>query len=464
MIEVRINYASRVFSFPDRAVDVEDIADIMSRTSTGRSVSFSNLLFPVDVAALVNAGHDLSRATGEVFVDGTIIMSGTVSQPVYGRAGEPVALTVSDDPYNDRGLLPTNVVYTYTLAAVGVTDAGATVPMVFGRPCVWTDLNGDVQSRAGSPAPVLQRTTAGEARWLLIGDAPVDGLTHAGIIDSKGKRERFPITGVTGTGLPNDGSVECYIALASVIGLTEEDAPYYVDYQKWSTTPYARGRDGRAGELIAYLLSKSTLTIDWGRLDAARGLLNRFLLAGYFDSPASPWELINDHFNPILPISWVSGAEGIYPIAWDLNAEPTARIVNENRVSSVTYEGDTGDVVNQVVFKYTRAAHNGSYRQQTTVQDDQSVAYYGLRSEVIKCDVCSDKETAHRIARHILAARAWVHRSVSYEMENPPAVGSLVTVTDDDLALTNHDAIVRGVTHSNKNAARVDVLLITKGE
>tara|TARA_R110000824_G_scaffold88655_1_gene217895 strand:- start:3512 stop:4906 length:1395 start_codon:yes stop_codon:yes gene_type:complete len=463
MVEVRITYASRVFSFPDREVSVEDIADVMSRTSTGRSVSFSNLLFPVDVAALVNDGHDLSRATGEVLVDGVTIMSGMISEPEYGRAGEPVALTVSDDPYNDRGLVPKNIVYTYTIASVGVTDAGATVPMVFGRPCLWTDLNGDVQSRAGSPAPVLQRTTAGEARWLLIGDAPVDGLTHAGIIDSKGKRERFPLTGVTGTGLPRDGSIECYIALASVIGLTEEDAPYYVDYQAWSTTPYARGRDGRAGELIAFLLSKSTLTVDWGRFDAARGMLNRFLLAGYFDSPASPWQLINDHLNPILPISWLSGVDGIYPIAWDLNAAPTAQINNESRVSSVTYEGDAGDVVNHVVLKYTRAAHNKTYRRHMTVRDELSIANYGEASEVITCDVCSDKDTANRIARHILATRAWVHRSVSYEMENPPPVGSIVSVTDDDLALTNHAAIVRGVTHNNTNAARVDVLLITKG-
>ena len=462
MIEVRINYASRVFSFPDRAVDVEDIADIMSRTSTGRSVSFSNLLFPVDVAALVNAGHDLSRATGDVFVDGTIIMSGTVSEPEYGRAGEPVSLTITDDPYNDRGLFPDQVVPEPATGYNTDTDGGLTVPFVFGRPGLWRDLSGDIQSRAGSPARVLSRsTTYGEAWTLIVGSEPVDGFTHVAIIDSKGNRERFPLAGAPWS----DGTIPiCSIALASVIGLTEEYAPYFVDYQQWATTPQALGRDGRAGELIAYLLSKSTLTIDWGRLDAARGLLNRFLLAGYFDTPASPWELINDHFNPILPISWVSGGEGIYPIAWDLSAEPTARIVNQNRVSSVTYEGDTGDVVNQVVFKYTRAAHNGSYRQQTTVQDDQSVAYYGLRSEVIKCDVCSDKETAHRIARHILATRAWVHRSVSYEMENPPAVGSLVTVTDDDLALTNHDAIVRGVTHSNKNAARVDVLLITKGE
>lgn len=462
MVEVRITYASRVFSFPDRDVSVEDIADVMSRTSTGRSVSFSSLLFPVDVAALVNAGHDLSRATGQVLVDGVVIMSGMVSEPEYGREGEPVSLTVSDDPYNDRGLLPTNVVYTYTLTSVGVTDAGATVPMVFGRPAVWTDLNGDVQSRAGSPAPVLSRTTAGVAYWLLIGDAPVDGLTHAGIIDSKGKRERFPLTGVTGTGLPRDGSIECYIALASVIGLTEEDAPYYVDYQEYSGN-YARGRDGRAGELIAFLLSRSTLTIDWGRFDAARSELNEYLLAGYFDSPASPWQLINDHLNPILPISWLSGVDGIYPIAWDLTAAPTAQIKNESRVSPVTYEGDAGDIVNQVIIKYTRAAHNDTYRQQTTLRDELSIANYGEASETITCDVCSDKATAYRIARHILATRAWVHRAVTYEMENPPAVGSIVSVTDDDLSLTNHDAIVRGVTYDNTNAARVDVLLITKG-
>jgi len=457
MVEVRITYASRVFSFPNREADVADVADIMSRTSTGRSVSFSDLLFPVDVAALVNAGHDLSQATGEVLVDGVVVMQGIVSEPQYGRAGDPVSLTISDDVYNDRGLWPLKIVpeQYYEFAD---TDAGLTTPLVFGRPAVWRDLEGEVQSRAGSPALVSQRHTVTEAaQHLYINAEIVDGYTHTGIIDSKGKRERFAVT-------PWGGQIRVDIIGASVIGLTLEDAPYYVDYQQWSTTPYARGRDGRAGELVAYLLSKSTLKIDWGRLDAARGLLNRFLLAGYFNEPAAPWQLINDHLNPILPISWVSGGEGIYPIAWDLGAAPTGRIVNENRISPVTYEGDSGDIINEVVFKYTRAAHNGTYRQQTTVQDEQSVAHYGLRSEVIKCDVCSDKETAHRIARHILASRAWVHRAISYEMENPPTVGSIVSLTDADLSITNHDAIVRGVTYNNKNAARVDVLLITKGE
>ena len=455
MVEVRITYASRVFSFPDRDVSVEDIADVMSRTSTGRSVSFSSLLFPVDVAALVNAGHDLSRATGQVLVDGVVIMSGMVSEPEYGREGEPVSLTVSDDPYNDRGLLPDTVVPDVGQAG---SDEGATIPLVFGRPALWIDTTGAIQSRAGSPALIrFYDSIAEEASTLIVADAPVDGFTHVGIIDSKGNRERFPVSFLAG------GAVAVVVAGASVIGLTDEYAPFYVDYQKWSTTPYARGRDGRAGELIAFLLSRSTLTIDWGRFDAARSELNQYLLAGYFDSPASPWQLINDHLNPILPISWLSGVDGIYPIAWDLTAAPTAQIKNESRVSPVTYEGDAGDIVNQVIIKYTRAAHNDTYRRHMTVRDELSIANYGEASETITCDVCSDKETANRIARHILATRAWVHRAVTYEMENPPAVGSIVSVTDDDLSLTNHDAIVRGVTYDNTNAARVDVLLITKG-
>jgi len=455
MVEVRITYASRVFSFPDRDVSVEDIADVMSRTSTGRSVSFSSLLFPVDVAALVNAGHDLSRATGQVLVDGVTIMSGMVSEPEYGREGEPVSLTVSDDPYNDRGLVPALVVET----TIGIdTDEGATIPLVFGRPALWIDLSGDTQSRAGSPALVTTRNASNEHAWfILIADAPVDGFTHAGIIDSKGNRERFPVE------IGEAGAVSVEIRLASQLGLTPEYAPYFVDYQKYATTPQALGRDGRAGELIAFLLSRSTLTIDWGRFDAARSELNQYLLAGYFDAAAAPWQLINDHLNPILPISWLSGVDGIYPIAWDLTAAPTAQIKNESRVSPVTYEGDAGDIVNQIIIKYTRAAHNDTYRQQTTLRDELSIANYGEASETITCDVCSDKATAYRIARHILATRAWVHRAVTYEMENPPAVGSIVSVTDDDLSLTNHDAIVRGVTYDNTNAARVDVLLITKG-
>jgi hypothetical protein len=458
MVEVRITYASRVFSFPDRDVSVEDIADVMSRTSTGRSVSFSSLLFPVDVAALVNAGHDLSRATGVVLVDDVVIMSGMVSEPEYGREGEPVSLTVSDDPYNDRGLVPALVVADPAVGFSEDTDAGATIPLVFGRPALWIDTNGHTRSRAGSPARVSSRYEVTNDAWeLTIADAMVDGMTHAGIIDSKGNRERFGV--VAGA----NNSVVMDISGASVIGKDLENAPYYVDYQDWLTFPYARGRDGRAGELIAFLLSRSTLTIDWGRFDAARSELNQYLLAGYFDSPASPWQLINDHLNPILPISWLSGVDGIYPIAWDLTAAPTAQIKNESRVSPVTYEGDAGDIVNQIIIKYTRAAHNDTYRQQTTLRDELSIANYGEASETITCDVCSDKATAYRIARHILATRAWVHRAVTYEMENPPAVGSIVSVTDDDLSLTNHDAIVRGVTYDNTNAARVDVLLITKG-
>ena len=461
MVEVRITYASRVFSFPDRAVSVEDIADVVQNTSSGRSVSFSDLQFPVDVAELVAAGHDMSLATGEVLVNDVVILSGSVSEPQYGRAGDPVSLTVSDEPYNDRGIFPVNTVLEVVApmaAFLSNTEGGLTVPFVFGKPALWVDIAGDVQSRAGSPALVEARTPVNlQAFRLVVNSVPVDGLTHVGIIDSQANRERFPVFS------GNNGMPSVLINGASVIGITEEYAPYFVDYQKWSTTPQAFGRDGRAGEMIALLLSKSTLRIDWGRFERARGVLNRYLLAGYFDAPASPWQLINDHFNPILPISWISGIDGIYCIAWDLDARATGRITNENRVSMVTYEGDVSGVVNQVVLKYTRAAHNGTYRRHLTLRDEQSIAKYGELSETITCDICSDKDTAYRIARQILALKAWVHRSISYEMENPPPVGSVISLTDSDLHLTNEKAIVSRVSRGSAPASRVDVLLITKG-
>ncbi len=163
MVEVRITYASRVFSFPDRAVSVEDIADIMQNSSGGRSVSFSDLQFPADVAELVAAGHDFARATGEVLVNDVVVLSGSVSEPQYGRAGDPVSLTVSDEPYNDRGAVPSLPVPVPASASYIVDNTGAYVPFVFGQPCVYTDENGEDHAGIGWPVPVTKRAIVGKA-------------------------------------------------------------------------------------------------------------------------------------------------------------------------------------------------------------------------------------------------------------------------------------------------------------
>ena len=457
-ILLTIEWASRVFEF-DNPGDLEDEAgDLLSPSSTGRSVSFSDLFFPVDVAELIEAGHDLAAAVGEVSIDGRVIVRGFVSEPVYGGADEPVSLTVADDPYNDRGLIPgaTEVVQSFANSAIN-GDVDAPYPIIFGTPGGGSDAK-----YPGAPAPIWDRTGATGAAFsvLLAGH----GMSSAGtfrVYDTEGAGEDFASTAIHET-IDNHGRTISTLSIygASVIDL--DSAEFYIAWGSGSV-----GLPGGAGDVIGYLLERSTLAVDWDRFSEIRGVLNNYELAAFIDEPVAPWEYI-DALNEWLPISWVSGASGVFPVLWRLDARAhnsQHAFNNETRSGLVNYERDRGDIINEVQINFARNIRADTYTESVTVRDELSIDRYGLAAESIDLDVVYDKKTAYQIGRDRLAANAWIHRVVSYQINDDRGVqpGDIVKVTDDDLHLSEAPGLARRVKFTGGGVCSVEVLLLARG-
>ena len=71
-----------------------------------------------------------------------------------------------------------------------------------------------------------------------------------------------------------------------------------------------------AGEVLVQLIQWSGRPVDLGRWAAAEPLLERYRLDFVIDAEVDVWEFIRTHILPILPLSIVSGPNGIAPVVW----------------------------------------------------------------------------------------------------------------------------------------------------
>lgn len=152
------------------------------------SVSF-DLLWPeeTDVAELVEQGHDLSAATGELAIhlpgqtweERAVLLSGKVSQPEYGYAGEPVAFSLVEEPYDDRAVWPDfgARVTRETWPDAHEKDRNKVYPTVINSPGVFLDTSGEISRIPAAPALMVEVDTAGNVDTLLIAGHRVNADT-----------------------------------------------------------------------------------------------------------------------------------------------------------------------------------------------------------------------------------------------------------------------------------------------
>ncbi len=75
-----------------------------------------------------------------------------------------------------------------------------------------------------------------------------------------------------------------------------------------------------AGDVLLWMLRRSTVPVDRRRFAALRERLNQYIVGGYVNAEARPWDWVVDHLLPILPLSIVGGPAGSYPILWPIRA------------------------------------------------------------------------------------------------------------------------------------------------
>jgi hypothetical protein len=137
----------------------------------------------------------------------------------------------------------------------------------------------------------------------------------------------------------------------------------------------------QAGEILEYLLNRTTLSVDRGRTAVAASLLSGFNLAGYVDEPMSIWDWLRDNVIPLLPVSIVSGPDGLYPVVWKHDPSPgdavdalSVDLFQVSREGEVAYTPE-GDVANVLSIAYARdIGSNGFRRSLTALGSDDAEA------------------------------------------------------------------------------------------
>lgn len=382
-----LTFAGQVIRVSDRALVVtsSDLGDLTYAGTLGRTIFSESLsLFsdspqvpratieahlPVDVPTLILQGHRLGSATGELsqvrldqrgavvdaWEDRCVKLRGRAREPVHGRKTDPVRFTLQADLWTDTAVIPSPnaVVSTADFPSqrysddeptwLSDEDIGVQYPIIIGCPGRdaqvfrgWVNGSQAVWANKGRNLHAL--VVAGhhvEATdvWVSCDDNPVgiklkvyngadgNGNPVAYISDSDPASSTTSRYDILHNGLEDNG-------VPSLYRISSRD-PLDV-YVGWYDGGGAIGRNGTlvrgAGDVIQYLLERTSVQVDHGGVAAAAPYLNRFRIDACIEAATSPLEWVQDHLLPILPVSMHVGPSGLYPIAWDPDAEPLATL------------------------------------------------------------------------------------------------------------------------------------------
>ena len=181
----------------------------------------------------------------------------------------------------------------------------------------------------------------------------------------------------------------------------------------------------QAGDVLQYVLQRSTLRVDRGAMAAAVAYLNRYRLDFYADDPeVSAWDWTVDNLLPLLPLSIVGGPRGLRPVLfrWDARAVDAVDTIeagpDAQRVSSVAYTVD--EPVQTVQVAYAPRGGEGDHLRDVTLAGDTTTPDAGqhraLRSSFVRygerrvmrleTDVVYDSATAQLIASTLASTYA----------------------------------------------------------
>lgn len=479
--------------------DMTETLDLWSTDSPRRSVPVEFDL-GVDVATLVEEGHDLAGcvaelaqlAEGDAWTARRPFVVGRLQEPQYGAVGEGVRASIEQDVLSsDETIDVSNVKATdvedaliatglYTSSPYEKSDGVA--PYVFGTPG-----NG---TTPGSRAPFCVTMFDGGGAsfgFFLLATHPVEA------------------TSVTLTN-PQDGTFSVATVLritvyGSSMSLAVEDlatstrTPGPVPVVTWNAggglIDETGGLLNTAGDFIAWLLRVTEQQVDHGRVNAAREALRAFRVGTYLDESVSVADYIREAILDVVPVSLAVGPRGVYPYVWrwDATAEDAVAHLDVTEAPDIEREGvvtyEDGDrVVNTLQLLYQWNPQTESYGAEIWAVGDpasrprglrfggfasltrsywsdpvlsRSAARYGVKRETLETAVVADTLTAE----HVLAwrSRRWAlpSRVVEYGCAQRWGwiePGDLVTVTDPELAWSERLCLVQSRTWADDGSVR----------
>ena len=478
--------------------DMTETLDLWSTDSPRRSVPVEFDL-GVDVATLIEQGHDLAGCVAELaqLADGDDwsarrpFVVGRLQEPQYGADGEGVRASIEQDVLSSDetidvstvigqdvldALVATGVYIVYvvdpTIGLVAVTE-DQPAPIVIGTP------GGGVSS--GSPA----------RRVCSVEDATTGAISLVYLLAG----HAVAATAVTLTNTDDDTT-----GVASTLNLTLSGtqialglfplASATLNYlgpisATWDAGGGLLDETGgvleTAGDYLAWLLRLTEQQVDHGRVNAARDALRAFRIGTYLDESVTVADYIREAVLDIVPVSLAVGPRGVYPYVWRWDATATDAVahfdVTEDpdieRDGLVTYE-DGDRMVNTLQLLYQWNPQTEAYGAEIWAVGDPasrprglrfggstatltrsywtdpvlatSVGRYGIRRETLETAIVADVLTAE----HVLAwrSRRWALPSRVVEYTCPQRwawiePGDLVTVTDPDLAWSERLCLVQ---------------------
>ena len=469
------------------------------------SVPVQVLSSDVDWSLLRSSGWDPAAATAELaqWRSGTIwelrrvLVSGLVIEPQYGAKGEPLQFSLKAHPFTDRAMLPeaTAIVDSTTWPNFGANDEGRSYPLVFGYPG-----RGDGGSTRFPGSPGLLVDTQVGNRYLLIAGHRVDATTVDVLDEANLPSGTWVSLSVTHR---QDGSGRTVATVTLEASGTGNAADFNVDSSyvvSWGNSTNGGGLKNRretgpmrdAGDVLEYLLNRSTLKVDRGRTAAAVELLRGYKIDGYWDDPAGVWEWVKANLLPILPVYIQAGPDGLYPVVWRFDVlsakESNVDVIDADRGDGTrvgfikTASSLHGGLANEFRVAYALDDVGRKHRRVMTVHGDPdtastaafvpSIACRRSRSRYspdtpsvmdIRSDLVYDASTAAAIGHHLALLHALPVRRVSYlcpKTYGHLRAGAPVKLTDTDVNFSNEPALIESIEDLGDDTIKIDLAIL----
>lgn len=439
------------------------------------------------VAQMVEDGHDISTATGELalWIEGTPladrwpVLRGECWQPTYGDSEEPLSMTLRSTPLADgvhlpdaRAVIspetwPDSVVYPERI------DVGYHYPVVYGVPGQWLSTSATTITLPGAPAFVIESADGERADTLVVADRPsqigrvtiyADGVAVGPAIDIDQT--------VDGAGRTID--------TVDISTQTDDERKAGEYWASWAT-PSAETFTQRLGDVMLWLVRQSGVDLDYGRWATFAEQVNTIEVAGYIDEPTPIMQYIVDVLLPLVPASLIVSGSGVYPVLWQVSptaAEAVQTLVegrNAHRVSRVQYEWGAEQRASRIRIQYVEDGDRGDPRATQVLVPPEEwssatldvVPHPALRpggvEMTIRPRVVWTRDAALAIGDWMARHYGRIPRTVEYECGQDVGawleLGDVVTVTDEGLALDARPCVVESVRLRDGGMVTVGVVI-----
>lgn len=477
--------------------DMTETLDLWSTDSPRRSVPVEFDL-GVDVATLIEQGHDLAGCVAELaqLADGDDWSNrrpfavGRLQEPQYGADGEGVRASIEQDVLSSNETIEVSIIMAAALSAALVATglyASATFPTAdVAAPIIIGAPGGGAEpgSNAAYACTLFDASTGVPARFYVLAGHPVAATTVTLTNPADYTTVTTPVLGVTVVAR----SISVVVEDTATTTMTPAPVPI-VTWTDGGLIDQTIGVLETAGDFIAWLLRLTEQQVDHGRVNAAREALRAYKIGTYLDESITVADYIREAVLDLVPVSMMTGPNGVYPHVWSYDATANDAVAHLDVIEDpdierdglVTYE-DADKIANTVELIYAWSPLFDGYTRVISSRGDgrvprlqygagagdpldyyadpvlaRSFARYGARRATIETALVHDVLTATRVLAW--RSRRWALPSRVVDYTCPQRwgwiePGDLVTVTDPDLAWSGRLCLVQSRAWASDGSVR----------